>query len=87
MPRSAEQLLAEALDLPQEERAHLAESLISSLGEDADDTDPTQLEREWMAEVSRRAAEIDSGAVQTQPAADVFRAARAELRIMDLRRE
>ena len=82
MSRSADQLLAEALDLPPKERAHLAESLISSLDEDSDDVDPVQLEREWMAEVSKRAAEIDSGAVRTEPAAEVFRAARAELQAM-----
>jgi len=79
MSRSPDQLLAEALDLPREDRAHLAESLIASLDEDVD---PRELEREWLAEVSRRAGEIDSGAVQTEPAAAVFRAAREELRAM-----
>lgn len=82
MSRSADQLLAEALDLPPAARAHLAESLISSLDEDIEDVDPAQLEREWMAEVSTRSVEIDSGAVRTEPAAEVFRAARAELHAM-----
>lgn len=78
MLRSADQLLAEALDLPLEDRAHLAEYLISSL-EDIEDVDAAQIEREWMAELSKRAAEIDSGTVRTEPATEVFRAARAEL--------
>ncbi len=86
MARTPEELLAEALDLPADARARIAESLISSLDEAADETDPATLEREWLAEVSRRAAEIDRGAVRTIPAAEVFRAAHEELRIIRSRR-
>jgi putative addiction module component (TIGR02574 family) len=79
MARSRDQLLTEALALPTEDRAHLAESLISSLDEDVEEVDPVELEREWLAEVARRSSEIDSGSVEPIPAEQVFRAARAEL--------
>lgn len=82
MSRSTDQLLAEALDLPAKDRAHLAESLRLSLDEDPEDVNPVELEREWLTEVSRRATEIDSGAVRIEAADDVFEAARAELRAM-----
>lgn len=74
MKRTPDEILAEALDLPAETRAHLVESLISSLDESGEDVDPAELEREWLAEASRRAAQIDASAVQTRPAAAVFRA-------------
>ncbi|MDQ6831113.1 MAG: addiction module protein [Gemmatimonadota bacterium] len=81
MSRTPDQLLAEALELPPSDRAHLAESLISSL-DDAEEVDPAELEQTWLAEASRRASEIDAGTVETTPAAAVFRAAREELRRM-----
>jgi DNA helicase HerA-like ATPase len=77
--RAPKELLAEALDLPEEVRAQLARSLIASLDE-AEEEDPGEIERAWLAEVSRRAAEIDAGAVTTRPAVEVFRAAQEELR-------
>ncbi|MGH7564389.1 MAG: addiction module protein [Gemmatimonadota bacterium] len=79
MPRTPDELLAEALELPEEARARIAQSLIASLDGD-EDADPAEIEREWLAEARRRVAEIDSGVVLTQPAAEVFRAAREELR-------
>ena len=48
---------AEALQLPATERARLVERLIASL-----DIDP-EIEVAWAAEVERRNAEIESGAV------------------------
>ena len=82
MSRTPDQLLVEALDLPPEDRAHLAESLISSLDDGEDPVDPTELERAWLAEAAKRAAEIDAGTVTTRPTAAVFRAAREELLAM-----
>lgn len=41
--------------------------------------DPAEIERAWIAEVFRRATEIDEGAVSTRPAVEVFRAAQEEL--------
>ncbi len=66
MPLTREQLENEAQSLPREERARLAEALIASLDEEA------EMERAWLAEAERRAAELDSGAVQSIPAEEVF---------------
>lgn len=65
-----------ALHLPAAQRAKLAHKLLLSL--------ETQSEREvaehWRAEATRRAAEIDSGAVEAVSAADVRIAAKSLLR-------
>lgn len=66
MPLTREQLENEAQSLPREERARLAEALIASLDEEA------EIERAWLDEAERRAAELDSGAVESIPAKDVF---------------
>ena len=66
MPLTREQLENEAQSLPREERARLAEALIASLDEEA------EMERAWLDEAERRAAELDSGAVESIPAEDVF---------------
>lgn len=69
MKRDAAEILKEALALPTEARAALAGSLLDSLdtdvGEDA--------EAAWAAEVTRRVAELDSGAIKTVPWAEVRR--------------
>jgi hypothetical protein len=80
MTRTADELLAEALDLSEDARAQLARSLIASLDDAEEETDPAEIEDAWLAEVSRRAAAIDARAVSTRPAAEVFHAAREELR-------
>ena len=65
-----------ALHLPEAQRAKLAHKRLLSL--------ETQSEREvaehWRAEATRRAAEIDSGAVEAVSAADVRIAAKSLLR-------
>jgi len=66
----------EVLRLPPEERARLAELLLSSL----DELPEAELERIWFAEAQRRAEQIDSGAVQLIPSEEVERKARALLR-------
>jgi putative addiction module component (TIGR02574 family) len=73
MAISAEQLEAEALQLPAPQRARLAERLIASLDEEADH------EQAWAEEVQRRLAELQDGQVQAIPAADVLTNARARL--------
>lgn len=80
MRRTPDELLAEALELPEEARARLAQSLITSLDDGEADVDPEAVAQEWMAEASRRAAEIDACTVRTIPASEVFRGAREELR-------
>ena len=58
-----EQLAAEALNLPSEERALLADRLVESL----DAAALNHLDELWMAEAQRRLEEVRSGRVQTIP--------------------
>ena len=69
-------LEAEALSLPVEARASLAHRLLISLEEISE----PEFDRLWGEESARRAAELDSGAVQAIPAEEVARRARALLR-------
>ena len=59
MAESMSALERDALQLPAEERARLAVSLLCSL----DDTgeDPEEVEKLWVAEADRRAREIQAG--------------------------
>jgi putative addiction module component (TIGR02574 family) len=66
MAMMREQVEAEARRLPREERARLAEALIASLDEEA------EIERAWSAEIARRVQELQSGAVTSIPAGEVF---------------
>ena len=54
----------EALLLPPQERAQLAEQLLSSL----DSLTETEVEQLWFQEAARRADEMDRGLVQRIPA-------------------
>jgi putative addiction module component (TIGR02574 family) len=56
------------LDLPQEERAFLADRLLSSLGGEI----LTEVDAAWVAEAERRYAEYKSGARKPISASDVF---------------
>jgi len=62
MSPKAEQLLREALDLPVDECASLAESLMESLEEGEAGADAA-----WQAEIDRRIQEIRSGKAKTVP--------------------
>lgn len=66
----------EALRLPEEERAELAQKLLLSLGS----TSESEIAEEWLAEAQRRARELDAGTVQPVPADEVRRKAKALLR-------
>jgi len=57
------QLLAEALQLPPEERAAIAGELIQSLDSHVDD----DAEAAWSAEIRRRLEWLDSGLAKTVP--------------------
>lgn len=57
MPREAAQILHEALALPPEARAALADSLLDSLDAEVD----PDAERAWREEIEQRAAAIDAG--------------------------
>jgi putative addiction module component (TIGR02574 family) len=76
MASSSSQLEAKVLKLPREERARLAERLISSLDEEVD----ADAEAAWIREGERRLDELNSGKAKGRAAAGVFRRARAALR-------
>jgi len=63
MERDLSTLLREALLLSAQDRAALAEALVTSLDEDVDD----DAEAAWRSEVERRIAELDSGSVASIP--------------------
>lgn len=72
MSAKIEVLEAEALQLSPAERARLVERLISSL-----DIDPV-VEEAWAAEVERRNAEIENGAVSLLPGPETVAKLKAE---------
>jgi hypothetical protein len=71
----AEKLVAEALAMPAQVRAFMAEKLIESL----DATSAPDLSDAWREEVRRRCREIDAGQVELRDAAAVFTKAYAAL--------
>ena len=74
MPPNIAELEAQALSLSPEERAHLADKLLSSLGFDP------EVEDAWAVEVDRRIQDWDSGAVQAVPVEVSLARARAAIR-------
>ena len=73
MASSLQVVEAAALELSSEERAQLAQRLLSSLARDP------EVEAAWDAEIRRRVAELESGAMDTIPAEEVFAEARRQL--------
>jgi putative addiction module component (TIGR02574 family) len=63
MSRDAGEILKEALDLPPEARAALADSLWESLDSEVD----SNAEAKWRMEIQRRLADLDSGSVTAVP--------------------
>lgn len=63
MPMTLEQLATEALTLPSEARARLADQLVESLDAPADPD--SALDERWAAEARRRLEDVRSGRVQT----------------------
>jgi putative addiction module component (TIGR02574 family) len=74
MANQLEIVEAQALKLSPEERAKLADRLLSSLFEDQ------AIEDAWATEVERRIAEIESGRAKLIPAADSIARARAAIK-------
>ena len=56
------------------------EALLRVLWEELDGPADPEVEAAWLREASRRSAEIDSGAVQTVPADEVFRRLHSQLK-------
>jgi len=71
-----EQILADALPLPEKQRALLADDLWFSLNEMTQE----QLDRAWLKEVKHRWAEYERGEVEALPVERVMREARQRLR-------
>ena len=71
-----ETIRREALSLPVQERAQLAEQLLSSL----DSLSEAEIEQLWFQEAAHRAAELDQGLVQRISADVVRREAQALLK-------
>jgi len=74
MSNQLEIVEAQALKLSPEERAQLADRLITSLFEDH------EIEDAWAAEVERRVDEIESGRVKLIPSAESIARARAAIK-------
>lgn len=66
----------QVLDLDEETRIKLIQKLVLSL----ESPSSSELQEHWLDEAQRRAAELDSGAVQAVPGAEVIRKARAAVR-------
>lgn len=58
-----DEIIAQALQQPEKERARIAETLISSLDKEAD----AEVELAWQNEIAKRLNEIDSGKVKCVP--------------------
>lgn len=68
MSPEVENVMKQALELPSQVRAFLAEKLLESL----DFEEPFDLSSEWRDEINRRCRQIDEGQVQLTPAEKVF---------------
>lgn len=66
MTKKARTLLAEALELPDSERAEIAGSLLRSLEPPQGDS-PEEIDAAWREEIRRRVAELESGEAETIP--------------------
>jgi len=66
---TANEIRTAALLLPAEEKARLAEELLSSL----DESNRAEIDAAWAEEIERRIDELESGNVKTIPADEVFR--------------
>jgi putative addiction module component (TIGR02574 family) len=73
MTQAAEEILQQALQLPEEDRERIADSLLRSLH----GSEETTFEEEWGPEIQRRIAEIDEGKVQLLPGDEVMARLRA----------
>lgn len=75
MTQDANELLKRALELPADDRAELAGSLIESLDVSAD----PDAEEAWKVEIARRIEDLDSGKAKTIPWEEVRRRITARL--------
>ncbi len=69
MSTAAQKICIEALSLPRQSRAEIADRILASLEDKAD----RNAEKSWKAVIQRRRAEIHSGKAKVRPAEDVMR--------------
>ena len=74
MSRTVEVLEAEVMNLSASDRTRLIEKLLVSLDAEPD------VEAAWVAEIERRHAEIENGAVSLLPGAETLERLKAEFR-------
>jgi hypothetical protein len=72
---TVENIMNEALDLPIQVRAFVAEKLIESLGV----TPEPELSKPWQNEIRKRCREMDQGFIEFRNAEDVFATAYSTL--------
>jgi len=75
MATTIEKLAEQAMTLPTESRARLAEMLVESL----DGADLTELDQLWIAEAKRRRDEVRSGQTATVPGDEALQSVRDSL--------
>lgn len=76
MSHNPQSILAEALDLPEQQRSILIGDLIESLDQSVD----ADAEAAWDAEIARRVTELDAGTARTIPWDEVRNTLRAVAR-------
>jgi len=76
MSTTVEQLAEQAMSLPGESRARLADIIVESLDKEA----LTQIDRLWLSEAKRRRDEVRSGKVKTIPGDEALRRVRDSVR-------
>ena len=76
MSTTVEQLAQEAMKLPGESRARLADLLVESL----ESGDLTDIDRLWLSEAKRRRDEVRAGTTKTIPGDEALRSVRDSLR-------
>jgi hypothetical protein len=75
MATTVEELVEQAMNLPGESRARLADLLVESL--DAEELG--RIDRLWAAEATRRRDEVRAGLVETVPGEEALRKVRESL--------
>jgi putative addiction module component (TIGR02574 family) len=76
MSTTVEQLAEQAMNLPPESRAKLADLLVESLDSD----ELGRIEQMWVAEAKRRRDEVRSGKVKSIPGPEALRKVRDTLK-------
>ena len=76
MAKTVEQLAEQAMNLPTESRARLADLLVESL----DGDELGKVDRLWIAEAKRRRDEVRSGHVETVPGEEALQKVRDVIR-------